>query len=55
MENLTRFPPPLSVLSQFMPAQYEAITQCRIANAPVPLVLSKVMEVTGKYAHACGL
>ena len=55
MDNLARFPPPLCLLSQYLPVQCEAVMQGRIAGTPPALILDKIMEVTGKYAYACGM
>ena len=54
MDNVRRSPPPLSLLSQYMPVQCEAVASGRLANDPEDLILNKIMEVTGKYAYACG-
>jgi len=54
VNNLTAHPAPLTVLSQFMPPQYELVRAGKIANEPKALLHSKVMEVTGYYAKACG-
>ncbi len=51
LDNLTKYPVPLTLLSQAMPAQSRA---GRLYNTPVELIRHKVMEVTGTYAWACG-
>jgi D-tagatose-1,6-bisphosphate aldolase subunit GatZ/KbaZ len=53
--NLSHHPPPLPLLSQYLPVQYEAIRQGHLANNPESLIRHKIMEVTACYAHACGI
>ncbi len=52
--NLEASPLPLSLLSQFMPRQYERVRSGAIASTPRALILDKIMEVTGTYSRACG-
>ncbi|MCX7015206.1 MAG: class II D-tagatose-bisphosphate aldolase, non-catalytic subunit [Candidatus Sumerlaeota bacterium] len=52
--NLRRGPIPLTLLSQFLPVQYDAVRSGRVENTPKALVLDKIMEVTARYAFACG-
>ncbi len=52
--NLTLHPPPVSVLSQFLPGQVAAVRAGEIANNPVALIHSKIREVIDHYARACG-
>lgn len=52
--NLTLHPPPLSVLSQFLPGQVAAVRAGEIANDPVALVHSRIQQVIDHYARACG-
>jgi len=54
VENLTANPAPLTLLSQFMPRQYDAVRSGLIRNAPVDLIRNKIMEVTADYSYACG-
>jgi len=51
--NLSHNPPPLPLLSQYLPVQYEAIRQGHVASSPESLIRHKIMEVTSCYAHAC--
>jgi D-tagatose-1,6-bisphosphate aldolase subunit GatZ/KbaZ len=51
--NLERNPPPLALVSQFLPVQYRRIRQSQLPNRPRDLVLDKIMEVTNDYAWAC--
>jgi D-tagatose-1,6-bisphosphate aldolase subunit GatZ/KbaZ len=52
--NLARHKIPLSVLSQFMPAQFSEVCEGRLSIDPIDLVYSHIRSVTGKYASACG-
>ncbi len=45
---------PLTLLSQYLPAQYAAVRDGRIANDPHALLLDGVRTVLGAYARACG-
>ena len=53
--NLTAHPAPLTVLSQYLPKQYDLVRAGAIANDPRAIIHSKIMEVTGIYSNACGL
>jgi D-tagatose-1,6-bisphosphate aldolase subunit GatZ/KbaZ len=53
--NLCDRPIPLTLLSQFMPDQYEAVRLGQLAPVPQELVRHKLLAVTGAYATACGL
>jgi D-tagatose-1,6-bisphosphate aldolase subunit GatZ/KbaZ len=46
---------PLSVLSQFMPAQFYEICEGKIQLSPEDLIHSHIRKVAGLYARACGL
>jgi D-tagatose-1,6-bisphosphate aldolase subunit GatZ/KbaZ len=52
--NLSERPPPLTVLSQFMPNQYAALRAGRLANHPRALARHRIGEVISGYARACG-
>jgi D-tagatose-1,6-bisphosphate aldolase subunit GatZ/KbaZ len=52
--NLTLHPPPVSVLSQFLPGQVAAVRDREIANDPVALIHSRIQQVIDHYARACG-
>lgn len=54
LSNLGIAPLPLSLLSQFMPRQYERVRSGAIGNNPRALILDRIMEVTGTYSRACG-
>jgi D-tagatose-1,6-bisphosphate aldolase subunit GatZ/KbaZ len=53
--NLSERPPPITVLSQFMPSQYAAIRAGKLDNQPRALVRHRIGEVIAGYARACGL
>jgi len=53
--NLAAHPAPLSVISQFLPNQGAAIRAGTLSNRPSDLIHSKILEITGIYASACGL
>jgi D-tagatose-1,6-bisphosphate aldolase subunit GatZ/KbaZ len=52
--NLTERAIPLTLLSQYMPAQYRAVRAGALRPRPVELLRHKVMEVTSVYSRACG-
>ncbi len=52
--NLADRPPPLPLLSQFLPRQHDAVRAGALALEPRALVRAKVREVAGAYARACG-
>lgn len=52
-ENLTQNPPPLTLLSQYLPAQLQAVVRGEIDLNPKALVIHKIMEVTEIYSQAC--
>jgi D-tagatose-1,6-bisphosphate aldolase subunit GatZ/KbaZ len=53
--NLSEHPVPLTLLSQYMPAQYQAVRERRIKNTPGDLIHDKILEVLDIYASACGM
>lgn len=52
--NLSAAPIPYPLLSQFMPAQYEAVRDGRLPNEPRRLVQAAITAVLETYAAACG-
>jgi len=50
--NLTEQPAPMTLLSQFMPAQYQAVKAGHIANRLEELIHHKIMEITEVYSTA---
>lgn len=55
LNNLTMHPPPVSLLSQYLPKQWEAIREGCLENHPRELIRAKILEVMNIYAYACGL
>jgi D-tagatose-1,6-bisphosphate aldolase subunit GatZ/KbaZ len=54
LANLKASPPPLPLLSQYLPVQYETIRQGRLSNNPEGLIHHKIIQVIACYAEACG-
>jgi D-tagatose-1,6-bisphosphate aldolase subunit GatZ/KbaZ len=54
LDNLERYPPPLTLLSQFLPVQYERVRAGALPNAPRACIHDKIRHVLAGYAHACG-
>jgi D-tagatose-1,6-bisphosphate aldolase subunit GatZ/KbaZ len=54
LQNLGKKPLPLTLVSQFLPVQWEKIRSRRIGNTPEALILDKVSSVLKDYARACG-
>jgi D-tagatose-1,6-bisphosphate aldolase subunit GatZ/KbaZ len=52
--NLSQYPIPLSLLSQYLPQQYERIRQGALAAKPQALVTDKIERVLVDYAFAVG-
>ena len=44
----------MSLLSQYMPCQYEAVREGRITLKAGELIRSRIRDVTSIYASACG-
>jgi D-tagatose-1,6-bisphosphate aldolase subunit GatZ/KbaZ len=55
LHNLTEYPVPISVLSQYLPAQAEAARAGEITEQPAVLIRHKILQVLDQYAYACGL
>ncbi|SDG38768.1 MULTISPECIES: D-tagatose-bisphosphate aldolase, class II, non-catalytic subunit [unclassified Duganella] len=53
LANLERTPPPLTLLSQYLPAQYEAVREGRVRNLPADLLKEGVAKVLRQYMDAC--
>jgi D-tagatose-1,6-bisphosphate aldolase subunit GatZ/KbaZ len=53
MSNLESNPLPLSLFSQYVPAQYERIRNHTLANTPRAIILDKIATVLDDYAYAC--
>jgi len=55
LANLTQYPAPASLISQYLPVQHSALRQGRTSADPRSLIHLKVLEVTEAYARACGM
>jgi len=53
--NLTERPAPITLLSQYLPKQAEAIRQGELANDPAAMIYHRIRESLTRYARACGL
>ncbi len=53
VRNLREQPPPLPLLSQFLPAEYEAVRDGWLANEPLRLIQSRIRRVLRIYNEAC--
>ena len=53
LANLDSNPPPLTLLSQYLPLQYEAIRAGRIGPRARELVLHSIEQVLQQYSAAC--
>jgi D-tagatose-1,6-bisphosphate aldolase subunit GatZ/KbaZ len=54
-ENLTRRPPPLTLLSQFLPEQYAHVREGRLGHTPHDWVRDRITGVLRGYTWACGM
>lgn len=54
LRNLGDHPLPLSLMSQYLPEQYEKVRAGEIKNHPRELLLGHVMDVLEDYNFACG-
>ena len=54
LTNLTECPPPLTLISQYLPLEYEAIRVGRIQASPTQLIGYHIQTILHKYAKACG-
>jgi D-tagatose-1,6-bisphosphate aldolase subunit GatZ/KbaZ len=52
--NLRRVSLPNTLLSQYLPVEYEKVRAGRLESTPEALVLSRIERVLEDYAHACG-
>jgi D-tagatose-1,6-bisphosphate aldolase subunit GatZ/KbaZ len=53
IRNLTANPPPLALISQYLPAGYVAIREGRIDGSPESLILEHIIAVLDIYRVAC--
>ena len=54
LKNLEKYPVPLTLLSQFMPIQYEKVRAGALSNEPRAHIQDRVRHVLADYAFACG-
>lgn len=54
LQNLAGKPPPLALVSQFMPRQWEKLRNGQIKNTPEAFILDIVGSVLEEYTFACG-
>jgi len=52
INNLNMYPPPLSLVSQYLPVQYQAVREGQIGNKPLHLIEHKIREILKQYASA---
>ncbi len=55
LDGLDNVDIPLPLLGQYLPHQYDAVQEKRIANRPRDLVMDAVMRVVGIFARAAGV
>jgi len=53
IRNLTDFPPARTLLSQYLPLEYEAIREGDLHDLPLELIQHRIRSVLHKYATAC--
>lgn len=53
IKNLDRSPPPETLISQFMPTQFQALRTGAIEQSARQLIFHKVSEVLSQYSSAC--
>jgi D-tagatose-1,6-bisphosphate aldolase subunit GatZ/KbaZ len=53
VSNLKENPISLSLLSQYMPNQYKAVSEGAIANDVNAIIINRIQDVIGIYARAC--
>ncbi len=54
VSNLSHEPIPLSLLSQYLPGQYEQIRSNALPNEPGAIIISRIAQVLSSYFYACG-
>ena len=55
LANLSTSPPPLTLLSQYLPDEYDAVRSGAIPNLPASLIHHRIRKVVKIYAAACGI
>ena len=53
IDNLDKTPPPLTLLSQYMPAQYQAVMENTLSMDVRELIFHKISQVLEQYSRAC--
>lgn len=54
ISNLNEIEIPNTLISQYLPSQYQMVMENKIENNPESLIISKVREVLNTYYSACG-
>jgi D-tagatose-1,6-bisphosphate aldolase subunit GatZ/KbaZ len=54
IENFEQHPAPYSLLSQYLPVQYERLRAGQLANRPQDLIRDKIASVLADYVYATG-
>jgi D-tagatose-1,6-bisphosphate aldolase subunit GatZ/KbaZ len=55
IQNLSKLPPPLPLIAQYLPRQAEAIRAGLVKNDPNAIIRHKIQESLARYSSACGL
>lgn len=55
LRNLAARPIPLALLSQYLPAEYQAVRAGTLANDPREMIRHRIIDVMDHYADACGM
>ncbi|HXK60261.1 MAG TPA: class II D-tagatose-bisphosphate aldolase, non-catalytic subunit, partial [Acidobacteriota bacterium] len=55
VSNLKNYPPPLTLISQFLPVQYEGVRAGVLSADPTALICDKIAGVLRLYSKACRL
>jgi D-tagatose-1,6-bisphosphate aldolase subunit GatZ/KbaZ len=55
VSNLKENPISLSLLSQYLPNQYHAVSEGTIANDVEAIIINRTQDVIGIYARACNM
>lgn len=53
-ENLEKYPPPLTLISQYFPIQYRKIRSSNLENKPIDIVYDMIREILSDYSKATG-
>jgi D-tagatose-1,6-bisphosphate aldolase subunit GatZ/KbaZ len=54
IKNMTAFPPALTLVSQHLPPEYDAIREGTLTTSPYAMIEYRIRSVMHKYAIACG-